>query len=482
MEQNPDFDIQEYINSNQISKKIYNSCFTLESKKKYYSHKLNRFEKVDNEKQLKDLIAYDFPEIVTYNKKKMVIDLPDKFFSIVFFTNVIDMIVDSVNLFQSEKMKLKRVSRILYITRNSYNFNFPEHLKKIVVDEKEKKIIVDDYKNHFNELDDILEWIVACRFTEDRRSSFLHLRVYAGFGKSFFKSILSDLGFVVECRYDDFKSPSSLAAVEFQNALILLIDEFTIFKKDFKDFTNKMILDSKNQLRTQVALYAKIFLSAEHSNSFVDGVDAQIIDRVNQINKDDSAKLENRGIYLKFGNKTYYTAVTEYIYVKVKGLLNYYIELGEIQADRKATEILKYFHTQHILKAENLDSKIKKVFWSTIENILDTRDAEQFNNLERDMKKHIVIATENSQEVYYIKSIKKVFDLVIKNEDEEFYKKAKYKASQLANILNLDEQNIKQYKVNGKNIGISLKLSRKKLNFLLEKKIEVPTFYETIKG
>ena len=37
-----------------------------------------------------------------------------------------------------------------------------------------------------------------------------------------------------------------------------------------------MILDSKNQLRTEVELFAKIFLSAEHSNSFVDGVDKQI--------------------------------------------------------------------------------------------------------------------------------------------------------------------------------------------------------------
>ena len=445
---NTSFDIFEYIDKNQTAKELFHSCYTMDKCRYYYSKKTHRFERIIGS-ELKDLIIYDYPELRLKNKsKKIELDLPQSFLSMTFFLNVIDMVIDRIDLFQSESLKLQKDDRTLYITRNTYFLMEPEN---IAVTDEIRTIIINDYKNHFPEIDNILKWIIACRFTKDRRSSFLHLRLSAGFGKDFFQSILKELRLLVECRYDDFKSPSSLRAGEFRNSFVLLVNEFTIFKKDFKNLTHNMILDSKNQLRTEVELFAKIFLSAEHSNSFVDGVDKQITDRVNQINKDVKLELKDRAVFQEYDNLIYHNVIHHYIYNFFKREIQNYINLGKTDASKKATRILREFHKIYKLDVELLDEKVKKVFWNTIFNIIDyLNDESNLNNIEREITRNIIV---KNDETYYIKSFKKVFELVMRNEDEEFYKKARYKTSQIHTILGIEkEATSKVHKVNSKSI------------------------------
>ena len=461
-----DFDIFAYIKNNETARELFNSCYTMESKRYYYSKKTNKFERVTN-LELKDLIVYDYPELKKFDdNKKMYLDLPHEFISVTFFVNVIDMVIDRVDLFQEQSLKFKRVDRTLYTTRNTYFLIEPEQLPHITQDMK--TTIVNDYKEHFGELENILKWLMACRFTSDRRSSFLHLRLSAGFGKDFFNALLKDLGLLVECRYDDFKSPSSLRAGEFRNSFVMLINEFTIFKKEFKTLTHNMILDSKMQLRTEVELFAKIFLSAEHSNSFVDGVDKQITDRVNQINKDTKLELKDRAVFREYDSSVYYNAIYTYLYDYLKQGIKEYIDLGKVNASKRATKVLRQFHDIYKLDVELLDDKVKKVFWNTIFNIIDNKsDDSLLNNLEREVAKNIVIKLEVKEdslskeiENYYIKSFKKVFELIMKNEDEEFYKKARYKTGQLSTILGIKKDDIsKRHFVNHKTI-VAFKFTR----------------------
>jgi hypothetical protein len=451
MSSTQDFDIYEYINKNETAKQLFNSCYTLDKQRFYYSKKANKFERVTN-LELKDLIIYDYPKLKKFDdNKKMSLDLPNGFLSVTFFENVIDMVVDKIDLFQKEILKFRRIDRTLYITRNSFFLIEPEYLEDIT--DEVRNTIMSDYKNHFPELDNILKWIVACRFTKDRRSSFLHLHLSAGFGKDFFQSIFKDLGLLVECRYDDFKSPSSLRAGEFRNSFIMLVNEFTIFKKDFKNLIYSMILDSKNQLRTEVELFAKIFLSAEASNSFVDGVDKQITDRVNQIYKDTKLELKDREIFQEYDSSIYYNVVYNYVYQFFKSTIKHYINLGKINASKRASKVLREFHILYKLDVELLDDKVKKVFWNTIVNIIDNiNNDNHLNNIEREVIKNIIVK-KDQQEVYYIKSFKKVFELIMKNEDEEFYKKARYKTSQIHIILGIKKEDMqKVHWVNKKTI------------------------------
>jgi hypothetical protein len=216
-----------------------------------------------------------------------------------------------------------------------------------------------------------------------------------------------------------------------------------------------MILDSKNQLRTEVELFAKIFLSAEASNSFVDGVDKQITDRVNQIYKDTKLELKDREIFQEHDSSIYYNVVYNYVYKFFESTIKQYINLGKINASKRASKVLQEFHNIYKLEVELLDEKVKKVFWNTIFNIIDyIDDVENLNNLEREISKNIVIKIDQSnQEFYYIKSFKKVFEMIMKNEDEEFYKKARYKTSQVHVILGINKEEIgKVHWVNNKSI------------------------------
>jgi len=469
-----DFNLESYLANNSLAQKIYNSCYKLENKKYYFSCKFEKFEIIENTKQLKDLIEYDYPEIVIFIKNKKVFDLPDNFFSLLFYNNVIDILIIKTDLFQSKNLLLEKVDKTLYLTYNNYTFRSPKNN----LSEKQNNEIIEDYKKHFEELDQILEWIVACRFTDSRRSSFLHLRLSAGFGKSFLKSIFQDIGMLVECRYDDFKSPSSLNSKEFTNSIIMMIDEFTIFKKDFKDLTNNMILDSKNQLRTKVDLFAKIFLSAEKSNSFEDGADQQITDRLNIIDKE-VEELEERKKYIYYGNKAYYQAVSSYIYNFIILRMKELQDLGEFESARKSEIFIHQFHDKFGLKTENLEVKIRQIFYETINNLIDLKNDIDFLTKEQiQISKNIILV----DDYIYILQPKKTFDLILQNEDDEFYKKAKYKNSKMSEILKIEKSEIqKAHRVlinQTKKTIKSLKLTRSQIL----KYVEVPTIFETIKA
>ncbi|MEA3450817.1 MAG: hypothetical protein U9Q83_02820 [Bacteroidota bacterium] len=447
-----DFDIKEYLESNPISKNVFDSCFRQDKNKYYFSHKLEKFEKIDSPQQLQDIIMYDYPSLIkedidSKGKPKRSLNLPTEFLNLTFFINSIDLVITEIDIFQTESVKIEKFDKTLTIITNQLLMREPE--KIVGLTEETCEVIINDYKDHFEELDKFLEWIVACRFTSNRRSSYLHLRVSAGFGKSFITAVFEKLGIVTECRYEDFKSPSSLNPNELRNSWILLIDEFTIFKKEFKNFTNNMIVDAKNQLRTKATLYSKVFLSAEQSPSFEDGVDKQITDRVNQIDVE-SVSLESRDVYKQYSNTVYLTCLSRYIYLYLKNKIKFYKSLGKVEADKHATSVLNSFLDSHKLKVESLDYILFQLFYSKILHLKNTVDFESLTKNELEIKQKYLVPTANNCIV--VKSVKKVFQLIVADEDENFAKKAKYKANALDSILKVDKSLFtKQHKSNGEN-------------------------------
>ncbi|RXJ97593.1 hypothetical protein CRU98_13245 [Arcobacter sp. CECT 8986] len=443
-----DFDIYAFINSLPVAKEVFNSCFRQDRKKYYFSKRLLKFEVVENEKQLISLVVYDFPKLkkVEYTKtgKEIITTtLPKDFFDITFFVNTIDMIKTKVDPFQREKVIFKRFDRTLELITNELLIK--ETRLETGTTEETYETIIEDYKEHFKDLDKFLDWIIACRFTNNRRSSYLHFWVEAGFGKSFLSACFKECGIVTECRYEDFKSPSSLSPFELRNSWIILIDEFTIFKKEFKNLTNELIVDAKNQLRTIVDVYAKVFLSAEQSPSFEDGVDKQITDRVQQI-RTETIPLEKREKYINYGNALYLQCVSRYIYLYLKKEIKKYISRGKIGADKKATKTLNEFLEEYRLNTDILDDVLYQLFYN---KIFDIRNEEDFDSLSRNdqiiKREHIF---ERKDKTFVLHNVKKVFTLIIEQEDSNFYKKAQYKTNGIDIVLKVKKEDIQhQYKI-----------------------------------
>ena len=429
-----DFNIFEFLKNNPTAKELFDCCFRQLHTKYYFSIKLQKFENIENEKQLISLIAYDYPEfkkveISKTGKEIVSLTLPKEFLDITFFMNSIDMVKTSIDPFQKENVIFKRFDRVLELTTNKLYLREPE-LEDIITDEM-YNIVVEDYKQHFKLIDDFLLWIIACRFTNNRRSSYAHLWVTAGFGKSFLSACFKKLGILTECRYEDFKSPSSLSPFELRNSWIILIDEFSIFKKEFKNMTNEMIVDAKNQLRTIVEVYAKVFLSAEQSPSFEDGVDKQITDRVQQI-KAEVKPLEKREVYIKYSNTVYLQCVSKYIYSFISDKVKELISLGKIEADKQSTIALNTFLDKFKLQVENLDDVIFQLFYEKIFTINNENDFDSLSRNDQIIKKEHIFHKGKDIIIY---NCKKVLKLILEQEDENFKKKAWYKTYGLDVVL-----------------------------------------------
>lgn len=440
--------IEKIIDEDNDVKELFNSLYNQKDKLFYFSKTQKKFERIPSKSSILSLIEMDFPNLIIHSKKgiKKYFKYGNKFLDIAFYINSIDLVYKENDLFQKEEITVKKVDKSLYITTNYITKNDVKYIE----DYSEESIneVIKDYKEHFKELDEILEWIVACRFSEDRRSSFLYLNLPAGFGKSFFNSILcNELKLFVNCRYEDFKSPSSLSPNEFDNTLYSLsIDEFTVFKKDFKGLIHNLICDAKFEMRTQVKLYAKLLLSAEKSISLSSEVDSQIQDRVNVINKTDSNKLEEREIYCKYGNMMYYNIISVYILNFILNKIDEFVKMGKIESSRVATKILQDFKIKYPLKADNIEDKIKELFLHKIHHCFysDYHTLDAFDKIIKDS----IYKDHKNNDIIYIKNAKSLLEQIIKI-DDEFYKKARYKMNNIENILGVE---YKKKRISGHNI------------------------------
>lgn len=448
------FDFETFVNENEEAKKLSEQFFTINGKMYFYSKKHDKIDFITSNNQLICLIQDDYPNLVKQGFGKNGIErnllIDNKFIEICKFLNTCKSLVRKDDFFQDDKLTCKKVDDTLEIKKNYINFKDIDSVKRDITEDEEKTII-DEYLTHFKELPEILEWVVSCRFTDNRRSSFLHLRLNAGFGKSFFLNLLKKLGIATECRYEDFKSPSSLSSIEFENNMALIIDEFTIFKKEFKTLTTSMILDSKNELRTEVPIYAKIFLSAEESVSFFGGVDAQISDRLNQINYD-KGKLEELENYKKFGSDLYFLTVQNWVKERIITRLEYYKNLGKRESSILAIATLENFNKKHKLKSEDLISVIRKRFFEKLEEIGTSEHIT--NKIEKEIIPNLLFTKRINEKdsLLYIRNPKQTFELLLQTQEEGFQAKAKYKTDikTILEVFGANELDNKVHRVNGK--------------------------------
>jgi len=383
--------------------------------------------------------------------------------------NQIALIQNQYDLFLDKDI-YENFERTLTIKKAKFDFTNKESMiykdiQRTLLDisDEEKKLIVNDYRTHFKEFDEIIKWLVALQFSNDKRSSFLHLHMYAGFGKSFFIGLFEDLNIGFKTKPEKiFKSPCDHRVFEVEGRLAMLIDEFTIFKKDFKDLLFDIRVRELFGSEFKIAIGGKIFCSAEKSPSFDDGVDDQILDRMNQIIKKDGIKLDERPLKKQYGGRIYHTIVKEYLFNRVIDLINEFISLGIKDADIRATNFIEEFYQTYTLRknTKNLNETIKEKFLTSIYEIAFNKN-ENLTKDELEIKKLIITTKED----LYIRSITKVFETYLKNESENFSKKAKYKASDIEDILGREN---KAYKLDGNTIRC-IHITKKELEDFINK-------------
>ncbi|MGR5254511.1 hypothetical protein ACPV5S_20145 [Vibrio astriarenae] len=212
---------------------------------------------------------------------------------------------------------------------------------------------VQDFKQHFPELDQVLSMIVAARFASDRKKAYLWMHCESDWGKGFLIGCLSSIGAVIDLSVTEVEkifsgSPVGRSMADFKRAIVLSIDEFKNVKSEVKQLQNEMTLSPKNQLSVKVQIYTKLFTSAESVSSLANGemgIEDQFANRFNLIRGQGS--LEHREAYSKIGKFAYFEGVKFYVASTLNRMIDDYVRLGMVAATRQADDYLSTFYQEH---------------------------------------------------------------------------------------------------------------------------------------
>ena len=118
-----------------------------------------------------------------------------------------------------------------------------------------------------------------------------------------------------------------MSATGFKRAFILAMNEFKTVKSEIKQLGSYLELSPKNQLRTRVQIYTKMFMSAESVASLVgeNGVEDQFANRMSMIKGNE--KLTDRALY-KADQGRYFRSVQGYVAGELNRLIGEYQALG----------------------------------------------------------------------------------------------------------------------------------------------------------
>jgi len=432
-----------------------------------------------DEKKKKEVFEYFVDEKKVYSYAKL---------------NRLDNISFEGVLYEDENIELDYKTRTLYVRIK--NILIKKDFKALK--ESIKNEIIDDYKKHFPQIDEFLDFILACRFTNNRKRSFLYLNAPSDWGKSFLMGIFKKIGLGLEIDYSDIlkTKPVGLNAMSVLKSLVLFLDEFTVFKKELKKITHYMQVEEKYLPKVEVEVYAKVLMSAEKSPSFNDTVETQIVNRVIMLEiKKDAEILTNREVYKKYGNLMYFEAVKQYVIEYLLKKIEYYLNKNEFEADKEAESVLNRMFDKYKINEIDLETYLILFFADELRELVELK-FENIDDLDfesRKLLKYIdVVGTDKS--VAYVNNFTKFVDDLFKIKlDDTKRKSAEYKKTQLAQIL-FDVEKItdviKQKKINGKNKRIvEIKISdlyfkylkRSKMLELQDRTITFDTFEDLAK-
>ena len=216
-----------------------------------------------------------------------------------------------------------------------------------------RKDIVADYKTHFGNLDEILDFIIASRFARDKKRSYLWLHCTSDWGKGFFTSLLGqNHRMVEEISVKEVEKifeggPVGKSMADFKRAFVLVVDEFKSARSVMKQLQNTITLSPKNQLWQKVHVYLKLFMSAEDVPSFAsdEGIEDQFANRFNYIKC--VGTLTGRALFQDVGKAVYFDHCEAYITEYINEAIAEYVVMRKAGAEDEANFVIDDFWVKH---------------------------------------------------------------------------------------------------------------------------------------
>lgn len=309
--------------------------------------------------------------------------------------------------------------------------------------------IVSDYQQHFPELDDLLQQIVASRFASDRKKFYTWIKCGSDWGKGFFAAVLKSLGLCVELSVSECEkafegAPLGREAIEFARAFVVMFNEFKNVKSELKQLENELPVTPKNQLKQSAELFTKLFTSAESVDSLTgeNGVEDQFANRFNYFSG--GSALNDRQVFKDVGRRRYIASVTVHVAKRIDQLVNYYLEMGRDNATDAADRFGDSFHQRYGIENhfDRLSSSLPSIGKDFVMWVVSNHQAQAA------ISSPYLTMDDDS---YYISSPCRLYSDWVKEKcNPSEAGTIRKKRDEVFDVLT-SKQGIKQYWVNGKN-------------------------------
>lgn len=212
--------------------------------------------------------------------------------------------------------------------------------------------VVQEYKGHFPEFDEVLRFIVAARVADVRKASHLWLKAPSDWGKGLFINLFKPINAAVLTNPVEISrmvegNPSGRTPGQFLRTLTLVIDEFKKVTSEIKTLDEDISFSPKNQLQVTVPLYSKLYFSAEHVGSLAgdSGVEDQFVNRFCFI--EGRGKIDDLPYRSKVGQDYFDQHIRQYACNFINEEIENYRSMGRDNASHAGGKYVREFHAAH---------------------------------------------------------------------------------------------------------------------------------------
>jgi len=409
----------------------------------YYDEEKNDFNKL-NIKEFFILYSKhnkEFQDILKgYTEEKMSDKIKSFILDFKVIKGVNKFIKYSLDL-TADKPYIKTKDNTIILTYNS--LSMPQNLKELQeelniinvnnIDVKEYKHYISPFiREYFEELNDLLQFITIFLFYTDKKSSFLNLISPSNFGKTDFliRLLTKRLNIAVETEHKILEyTPSPLSYNDFLRKGTFLIDEFKVFRHEFKIMTDQFKLNPKGEKQVEVELFSKLFFSKEKSKSFKGVIDTQIINRVFIIDKTKTNRTIPKFLekHPEIDAEKLKDYLTIYYWRYFNKYINYYRRL-DFEARQKILknklDVLK--EKYKIRGGKTTEEYIKEVFYTYLLNVIEKMKEFQTNEINLDILSNNHKFKLVSDDVIYISKFETFLKNILRTENEDYYNNVKH--------------------------------------------------------
>lgn len=206
------------------------------------------------------------------------------------------------------------------------------------------------YVEHFPELYEVLDFIIASRFASSRKRCYLWIKAQSDWGKDLMRVCLGE-------RVMEMSVPQIGKAIKGETVSVniddivgtfaICVNEFSHINAEIKQIENSITVAPKYLNQSTVPTFTKIFFSADDVDSLVGeyGIESQYDNRFSMLEY--NGVIETMECYQRLGQDEFTHVLKTHYANYINSETQNYIELGKNEASKKADTVVISFHAKH---------------------------------------------------------------------------------------------------------------------------------------